>query len=394
MSVTRQAAKSSTGDMSTTTTMSTGTTPSTSESSMVPREPTVTDATPTNVIDDKQFHDLFNSLLERVETLTTEVQKLRTKIPEANVPIKQEDEKITKSVDIVEAPLVSAPLAPEPIVSIPKSEAAHLRTLYGKFSPTKISPKFVEQSIDQLESWLDINGVKGDHDRFLLLKMSIEPETYREVSTVLATAHPGHEFETLKSAIIKTFTDTESKRIQNLLSGIHLGDRRPSQLLAEMCNLYKGTKDKIFEELFLSRLPGNVRGILVSMRNKDGEPKSIETIAQWADSIIEQLNVPAMIGTIAPEINMVSLQTKLDNMSEKINAFTQHSSDTRFRPPFKRRSYSKNNNQDDGNEPRGSFICYFHKKFGNNRHENTRCSLNCKLNKTWREVRAKQQQKN
>lgn len=244
----------------------------------------------------------------------------------------------------------------------------------------------MEQSIDQLESWLDINGVKNDHDRFLLLKMSIEPETYREVSTVLASAHTGEEYDTLKSAIIKAFTQTEAKRIQSLLSGIHLGDRRPTQLLAEMCNLYKGTKDKIFEELFLSRLPGNVRGILVSMRNKDEIPKSIETIAQWADTIMDQLNVTPILGSIAPEINIVSLQTKLDHMNEKIDAFTHHGPGNHFRPPFKRRSFSQMNNQN-GKENQG-FICFFHKKHGNNRHENTRCTPNCKLNKVWREVRA------
>lgn len=57
---------------------------------------------------------------------------------------------------------------------------------------------------------------------------------------------------------MKAFTETKAARIKALLGGIQLGNRRPTQLLSEMSNLYEGPKDKLFHYLFISRLPSTV----------------------------------------------------------------------------------------------------------------------------------------
>lgn len=252
-------------------------------------------------ITEVDFHALFGSLLERVEQIAKEVASLRKTQPEDATPEAEAAQ-----------PRNVSPEEPsdDPMLGGDKQAESCLRALYGKFSPPKIQSRYAEQSIDQLESWLDINQIFNDRDRFLLLKMSIEPETYRQVAAALTTKNPGKEYETLKRAIIQAYTDSEAKQIQNLLSGLKLGDRRPSRLLAEMCDLYKGPKDTIFEELFLSRLPGNVRGILIGMRSEDKAPPSIETTARRADTIIEQLNVPPMISAITDNSAIAALLWK------------------------------------------------------------------------------------
>lgn len=328
-------------------------------------------------VSEVDFHALFNSLFERVEQIAKEVSSFKKQNHEHvildTIPAEPHDD--------TPAEPINSPILGDSAKNPPET---CLRSLYGKFSPPKVSPRFAEQSIDQLESWLDINQIFKDRERFLLLKMSIEPETYRQVSTALTNKHPGKEYETLKHAIIQANTDSEAKQIQNLLSGLKLGDRRPSQLLAEMCGLYKGPKDKIFEELFLSRLPGNVRGILVSMRNDDSSP-NIETIAKWADSIIEQLNVPPMISAISDNSAIAALQAKMDNM---MNTFTNNNA--HFKKPFNNKNNNRQGN-DSNKENKNSVICYFHKKFGNNNHENTRCLPWCSLNKNWKSARANKQ---
>lgn len=146
-----------------------------------------------------------------------------------------------------------------------------------------------------------------------------------------------------------------------------------------MSGLYKGPKDKIFEKLFLNHLPGNVRGILVSMTNKDKPEESIETKAQWADAIMEQLSIPPAVNTISETNQIAALESKLESM---INAFKRL-----FQP---RRSKQHDNNSKKENK---DDICFFHRKHGNNRHENYRCIKPCKLNAQWKEARA-QMQKN
>lgn len=238
---------------------------------------------------------------------------------------------------------------------------------------------------------MDLYDINEDQDRFLLLKMSIEPETYRAVATALATPHPGRNYINLKTAIIKAFTDSEAMQIKSLLSGLQLGNRRPTQLLSEMCALYKGPKEKFFEELFLSRLPGNVRGILVSMRSQEEAQNPIEIIAQWADAITEQLNVPPIINNITEDTNAQSFKQKLDSLYEKIDAFTNQNN-ARMRSPFRSRSFARNNNGNtDSKENYDPMICFFHRKYGNNRHENRKCLNTCKLYKALRDIREKNQ---
>lgn len=141
---------------------------------------------------DAELHSMFNNLLQRVEQIANEVTKLKQK-PGEDVT--------TDAHPIAAEEPVPMEDTPSPIVGEPttRTEEQRLRSLYSKFAPSKITPRFAEQSIDQLESWLDINKIFNDYDRFHLLKMSIEPETYKQVSTALSTKHPGKEYESLKT---------------------------------------------------------------------------------------------------------------------------------------------------------------------------------------------------
>lgn len=292
--------------------------------------------------------------MERIEALSREIKIVKE---DTHAQPRDADTIDSDSQDV--GPEVRAP------------SLTRVRAIFSKFAPAKISPKFAEQGIDQLESWMDINSIRDDHEKFLLLKMSIEPETYREVATALSNPHPGREYENLKSSILKAFTDSEAKRVQALLGGIQLGNRRPTQLLAEMCSLYKGPKDTIFEELFLSRLPPTVRGILVSMKQPGDHKQSIELIAQNADSIIEQTSGPSStVNAISSETAMTSMQKSLNEMSTKISAIQN------LKP-----AYNRTNRRD--NARSGPTICRYHERFGNNRHENRKCHPTCKLHKAW-----------
>jgi hypothetical protein len=337
---------------------------------------------PPLIRNDLQFHELFDKLLNTVETLADNIQTL------TNTNSVLPDNVKEKEAEAV--PVIVTEAIPAGIIN--GRHTSGIRSLYSKFTPAKITPKYAEISLAQLESWMDINNITEDHERFLLLKMNIEPETYRAVATALATPHPGREYENLKMAILKAFTISEAKQIQSLLSGLQLGDRRPTQLLSEMCNLYKGPKDKIFEELFLSRLPATVRGILVSMKNKDDSQKNIETIAQWADAIMEQTGGPPSVSTIALPPDASALQNTLNMMNDNICAIHRSTETSRFRPPFRKRSFKQiDDDSKSERENHEQFVCYFHRKFGNNKHENKKCSRDCKLNKAWQEARSKLQ---
>jgi hypothetical protein len=190
--------------------------------------------------------------------------------------------------------------------------------VYSKFLPSKISPRFVEQSIDQLEGWFEMNQIRSENEKFWLLKMSLEPETYQQVTGFIHNPPESGKYQALKKAIIKTHTDSETKRIKSLLNDMVLGERRPTQLLAEMSNLYRGPRDRIFAEIFVSRLPPTVRGILSGMQTNAPET-SLETLAQWADAIMEQTESTKTITQINEVEKTERIERALSQLANRVD---------------------------------------------------------------------------
>ncbi|CAN8004677.1 unnamed protein product [Ixodes hexagonus] len=89
----------------------------------------------------------------------------------------------------------------------------------------------------------------------------------------------------LKTELIRRTTASEQQRLQQLLTSEELGDRKPSELL----RMHQLLGDKaenldisIFRELFLQRLPHDVRRVLTT-----ADPCSLESVARMADKIME-----------------------------------------------------------------------------------------------------------
>lgn len=250
------------------------------------------------------------------------------------------------------------------------------KSVYNKFMPSKIAPKFVEESLEQLESWLKLNDITGDDEKFHLLKMLVEPETYQQVGAIITSPPETDKYDTLRKAIILAFTESEAHRLKALLGGVQLGNRRPTQLLSEMSLLYKGPKDKLFVELFMGRLPPTVRAILVSMQKNQpsfSQPPSIDMLAQWADAIIEQTEPQSSINQIISDPPQeASLMSTLSGLINKIDTYTARRSKPPFRPKGKR--------TDD--------ICWYHRKHGQNKHLNQKCDPDCRLRSAWEKVQA------
>ena len=98
---------------------------------------------------------------------------------------------------------------------------------------------------------------------------SLSPEIAMEVRDLLPAENP---YDTLKTQLIKRTAASKQCILQQLISGEELGDRKPTQLLRRMQLLLRdklgaGTDANSFlRELFLQRLPPNIRMVLASAR--------------------------------------------------------------------------------------------------------------------------------
>lgn len=108
-------------------------------------------------------------------------------------------------------------------------------------------------------------------------------------------------YDTLKRQLIARTVLPAERRLRQLFQSTELGDQRPTQLLHCLHQLLgednAGADGTLLREMFLQRLPANVRMILAS----SGEGKTLEEISQLADRIITA-GPPSVSGVTNPNL--------------------------------------------------------------------------------------------
>ena len=115
--------------------------------------------------------------------------------------------------------------------------------------------------------------------------------------------------DTLKGQLITRTAASEQRRLQQLFNAEELGDRKPSQLLRRMQQLLgdkANNTDAAFKrELFLQRLPPNVRMVLASTPDTG----NITELAQLADKVM---------AVATPSVSGVTTTTELDQLRQEV----------------------------------------------------------------------------
>ena len=104
-----------------------------------------------------------------------------------------------------------------------------------------------------------------------------------EVRDLLLKPPEEDPYDKLKTQLIKRTAASEQRKLQQLISGEELGDRKPTQLLRRMQQLL-GSKlgtgseaNSFLRELFLQRLPPSVRMVLAQLT----PPQPLKTLLTW-----------------------------------------------------------------------------------------------------------------
>ncbi|UYV83387.1 K02A2.6-like [Cordylochernes scorpioides] len=165
-----------------------------------------------------------------------------------------------------------------------------------------------------------------------------------------------------KERLLRIFKDGESKRIRKLLSGIELGDLKPSQLLQKLkSSATEDLSDKIIKTLWLEKLPQAIQQILIISEEE------LDKLAVMADRIAE-LNPKAEIYEADnPENETKMLLKKIESLEQKIESMTmEHQGRSRDRSSRDYRYNARSRSRSKGAyNPKGKF-CYFHYRYGKN----------------------------
>ena len=163
----------------------------------------------------------------------------------------------------------------------------------------------------QVDAQFRTKRITSQATKFEYVIASLSPQHAAEVRDLILQPPAADPYVKLKEELIKRTTASEQRRLQLLFSSEDLGDRKPSQLLRHMQQLLgdkAATADRSFlRQLFLQRLPPNVRMVLAS--TKDDE--DLESLASLADKVVE-VAAPTVSTVQTSETTQSQLSTELE----------------------------------------------------------------------------------
>jgi len=138
---------------------------------------------------------------------------------------------------------------------------------------------------------------------------SLAPEFTTEVRNLILQSPVTTPYDRLKEHLIKRTATLEQRRLQQLFNAEELGDKKPTQLLRRMQQLLgekaTNTDAAFMRELFLQRLPPNVRIVLGSTPDTG----NIENLVQLADKVVE---------VAVPAVTSINTSTELQQLRQEV----------------------------------------------------------------------------
>lgn len=225
---------------------------------------------------------------------------------------------------------------------------------------------------NQIESQFFTAGITSDKTKYHHVVASIESDVLSQVSDLVSTPPATDMYVTLKDRLIKLFTPSDHQRLQLLLHGADLGDKRPSQLLREMRQLATGQiNDDLLRTLWLRRLPTHIQQILLA------NSANLEDLATIADNICEVADDASSVSVLSSretplsrlEKQLADLATKVDRLSRRRDSPNR----SRGKSPSREQHSTSGQNHSDGDHT----LCWYHRRFG---HTARKCQSPCTYN--------------
>lgn len=250
---------------------------------------------------------------------------------------------------------------PGPSTSPATSNGAELATV-------TVSSRIPEFWCDQPRLWfVQCEAILGpqklsDEARFNLVVAKLGKDVIQQVSDILLKPPETKKFDVLKERLLKAYEESEIRQFQKLLSGMELGDQKPSQLLRRMKDL---AREKIPDEtlriMWQGHLSSSVRAVLAVSESQD-----LENLAAIADKIMEtsrplqvaevQSSTLSDSSFILAEIAKLSL--KIRDMERSRNHFKRFNNNR-----SRSRSTSRARNMSRRTPDSPDWLCYYHHKF-------------------------------
>ena len=246
-------------------------------------------------------------------------------------------------------------VATEPTARAPEPSIGAINVKIPPFWPADPQIWFA-----QVEAQFNTRGITSQKTKFDHVVASLAPEFAQEVRDLILSPPVSTPFDTLKQQLIERTAASEQRRLQQLFHAEELGDRKPSQLLRRMQQLMgdtpTATDNTFLRELFLQRLPPNVRMVLASTDTG----KNLVDLAQLADKIMEVAAPPiATVTTTSSLSEVAQLRSEVVELRRLVERLLSSNHPPHQRTPSRGRSPSP--------APISTplpTLCWYHQRYG------------------------------
>lgn len=133
----------------------------------------------------------------------------------------------------------------------------------------------------QMESQFALAGISVEITKFHHVVSALQPEELAIVGDLILNPPTEKPYTALRSRLCSQYADSEEQRLRDLISGMQLGDRKPSRLLLEMrSKAGSRISEDLLKSLFMQRLPTHVQQILTISND------NLDKLAEMADGIM------------------------------------------------------------------------------------------------------------
>lgn len=214
----------------------------------------------------------------------------------------------------------------------------------------------------RLEAQFRSHKIISDATKFDAVVGTLECEILSDVTDLVLQPPPTNKYDALKQRLISLYSDSETKRIQKLLSGLSLGDAKPSQLLQKMVNLNCNKVDEtVLRTLWFEQLPANMRAIL------SASSETLTSLAGVADKIHDTIHGfgVSVAETSQPLSEIAILRLEVAELKALIKGSSYSQQRRRFRSKSHSRNESRLNSSTSREATPGKKFCWYHFRFGN-----------------------------
>ena len=147
----------------------------------------------------------------------------------------------------------------------------------------------------QAEAQLELRKVTVDATKYFYVLAALDQQTATRFIDLISRPPATDKYKTLKDRLLDTFGLSKRERAAGLLHFRPLGDSKPSALMDEMLALLGDhTPCLLFEQLFLERLPEDIRIQLVDGKIEDHRELARRADALWSSRDVESFTANAI----------------------------------------------------------------------------------------------------